>query len=117
MIRSLTQKEKAKVIWDCGNKTPRALMNTANIPLRTAERYASEFRLGGNAERKKYPARKKPAQTTAKVRKVIDKAKNRKRASSLRDMGRTANVSHMTAKRILQNHGFNRTILIFDAER
>ena len=44
MVRSFTQKEKAKILWDAGCKTPNALMNKENISQRCAERYVSEFR-------------------------------------------------------------------------
>ena len=68
---SLTQKEKAKVLWDYGFKTPLSLTNKMNIPQRSVKLYVSDFPKGENGDRKKCPARKKTAQSTAKVRKVM----------------------------------------------
>ena len=51
-----------------------------NIPERSEFRYISEFKNIGYYNRKNYPKRKKPSQAVQVVRKVLKKAKDRKRS-------------------------------------
>ena len=62
-----------------------ALMNKGKFPKRSAERYISQFSRGETAEGKPYRTRRKSAQTTKEMRKMI-KASDKTYDNPLRDM-------------------------------
>ena len=69
-----------------------------NIPERSAERYIQCFKQGWDHNRKKCSPKKR--------RKTIDKAKNRRKIHSTREIGREVDVSHTQVRRILKDAGF-----------
>lgn len=105
-LTGITQKMRAWVLWEAGHCTPKSMLRRGKIPIRSAERYITEFRDGGNWERKPYSKRTKPQQTRRIIRKVVTKAKDRKRIHSLRHIGRHARVSPRTTGRILHRQNF-----------
>lgn len=105
-IIKITQKMRAWVLWEAGHRTAKSMLRRGKIPIRSAERYISEFRDGGDWRRKDYSPRVKPQQTKKKIRKVVIKARSRKKIYSLKQMGRYADVSPRTAKRILKSQMF-----------
>ena len=106
MTRTIPQRTVAKVLYDCGISRPASIQRMSGIPERTARLYIKDFNEGKDHERKKYKTRTKPAQTPENVRKVIAKARNRKKIRSLKDIGRETGVSSETARRILKKKSF-----------
>lgn len=106
-LNGVCQKLRAWILWEAGHRTPKSLFRRGKIPIRSGERYIAEFKADGNWERKLYRQRIKPKQNATIVRKVITKARNRKKIYSLKKIGRSAGVSPKTAQRILRLKGFS----------
>ena len=73
----IPKKERAKSLYDAGQRTPIAISRGAGVSDRTARRYIKEFKEGGSHERKPYP-RKMIKRTSKLERKVLKKARDRR---------------------------------------
>jgi len=106
MTKTITQKIRAKVLWDAGFRSASSMWRFGKIPKRSAERYINEFREGGDHNRKPYSPRTQPQKAPHKIRKVITKAQNRRRIYSLRQIGASSGLSHETTRSILKKRKF-----------
>lgn len=105
-LSEITQKMRAKVLWDAGFRSPSSMYRYGKIPQRSAERYIREFSMGGDHNRKAYSPRNKPKKTKGIVKKVVKKASKRDKIYTLRQIGRHAGVSHEQARKILRERQF-----------
>ena len=96
-MREIPQKTVAKVLWDAGFRSPRSMKCRGNIPERSAEGIS-------NVLRKLESITEKNA--AQKLSKSIEKAKNRRKIYSTREIGREVDVSHTQVSRILKDAGF-----------
>ena len=80
-LGEITQKMRAFVLWEAGHRNPKSMLRRGKIPIRSAERYISEFRDGENWERKPYSKRTKPQQTRRIIRKFLQKPKTEERST------------------------------------
>jgi len=103
----LTQKEKAKILFEAGHCTTKALSARGNIPERSARRYVSLFSEGQSSNRKSYAPRERPKYTSKIERKVIKKAEERTKTLSLREIGTFCGISHELTRQILKDNGFS----------
>ena len=92
------------MLWDAGFRRPASIKRLSGIPERTAALYIKDFNEGKSHERKKYKKRKKSSQTTEKVRKVINKARNRNSIKSLRDIQAETGVNREDLKKCIKKH-------------
>ena len=120
--QEITQKMRAKVLWDAGFRSASSMLRYGGIPQRSAERYIHEFSNGGDYQRKPYSPRNKPKKSLPIIRKVIKKARNRKKIYSLRQIGAHAGISHEHARKILKERQFKysrykKRVLIDDETR
>ena len=102
----LSKKERAKAIYDTGQRTANAMIRGAQVSERTAYRYLAEFKTGGGVERKKYKTRANTKRTSKLVKKVMRKAKDRRRIWSTRAIGSSCGISHITARKTMIERGF-----------
>ena len=105
MTKEIPQKVRVKVLWDAGFRSPGSLKRRGKIPEGSAFCYISEFKNGGYHNRKYYPKRKKPSQAVQVVRKVLKKAKDRKKIRSLRDIEREVGIGKDSVREILKGKG------------
>ncbi len=105
MTKSISQKQKAWILYQGGNTTSVALQRAGNIPKRSADRYLSEFKSGASWERKLYSPRAKTKTIPRLVRKVIQKSKCRSKIYSSRVIGAIVDISHTTVQKILKFKG------------
>jgi hypothetical protein len=102
----IPQRVRAKVLWDGGHRTAKALETRGKIPQRTGRLYISEFNRGEDHNRRPYSKRNNPKQTPKIVAKVLKKARDRDKIYSLRDIGTSTGVCAETARKILKNNEF-----------
>jgi hypothetical protein len=102
----LTQKEKARILFDAGHCTTKALSSRGNIPERSARRYVALFSEGQSSNRKNYAPREKSKYTSKIERKVIRKAQERTKVLSLREIGAFCGISHELTRQILRDNDF-----------
>jgi len=101
MTKSITQKIRAKVLWDAGFRSASSMLRFGKIPITTAERYIQELREDGNHNRNECFPRTKPQKAPPKIRKVILKARKRTKIYLLRQKVKYAGMNHKTTRAIL----------------
>lgn len=109
MNEKISQKVRAKVLWDAGHRTPASMKRRGNIPERSAKRYIADFKEGGSHERKAYTPRKKEKKNSRLVEKMIKKAKERGKVYSSRDIAALVNTSHTHVCTVLKENGLRYT--------
>lgn len=107
MVKGISQKHRAWIIWETGTRSAVTLSAKANIPERTARSYVADFKAGKTWERKPYAPRAN-TKNVSKVRKeVFRKAQCRTKIYSSRDIGAVVGASHTTVQRILKYNGIS----------
>lgn len=107
MTKQFSQKQKAWILYEAGNRTSIALQRAGKIPKRSADRYLSEFRSGGSWERNAYSPRAKTKSAPRVARKVIQKSKRRTKVLSTRQIGASVGISHTLVQKILKSEGIS----------
>ena len=107
MTKGLTQKMRAWVLWEAGFRSASSMERCGKISERSARRYITEFQSGGGWERNEYSPRTKTKQTPKVAKKVIQKAKCRRKVYTSREIGASVGISHTQVQKILKFHGIS----------
>lgn len=107
MGKSLSQKQRAFILWKAGICTSASLQRHCKISPRTARYYIAEFNSGGTGERRDYSPRKSSKIVPQVVRKIIRKAKSRTKILSTRQIGISVGLSHTTVQAVLKFRGLS----------
>ena len=101
----ISSKTKAKVLFDSGKTSAKQIAKQVKVSDRTAYRYLAEFKEGGTDKRKKYKKRNCPKRTSKLQKKVIQKAKDRQKIWSTREIGNACGISHTLARNVMIEKG------------
>jgi hypothetical protein len=106
MVQKIPQKLRAKILYEAGHKTPASLKRRGKIPIRSGSRYISEFNKGGSWERKPYKPRGNIKERSKLTKKIVRKARDRKKIWSSREIASSIGTSDTFVRNVLHESGF-----------
>lgn len=107
MVKGISQKHKAWILWEAGITSPKTLSRKGKIPERTARSYVNDFKAGKTWERKPYSPRQKTKVCPKVIRQIFNKALCRTRIYSAREIAAAVGISHSTVIKILNSKGMS----------